>query len=454
MANIIKIKNSTTASATPTSLVQGEFAVNVSTTGNTRHKVWVGNAASAVNEIGYIAQLTATAAQNTIQVSSTNNVVGFTVKLGGSQTVNLTEWQNASSTVLAYVTAAGKIYGTGLDAGSQAITNVLDPTGAQDAATKTYADTKIPKSTVTTAGDLIYGTGNATVSRLGIGTNGQVLSVSGGALAWATPSSGVTDHGLLSGLGDDDHTQYLTTGPTASNRNDINLTTNVVGLRISASASQTANLLEIYDPSDVLQTYVDGDGDVTVKSLVVSGNLTVNGTTTNINSTTLVVEDKNIVLGDVTTPTDTTADGGGITLKGATDKTFNWLDATDSWTSSEHMDLASAKIYKIAGTSVLSATTLGSGVTSSSLTSVGTIGTGTWQGSIINSTYGGTGINNGGRTITIGGNVSTSCAFTISGNTTGTLDFIMANGATPGITVPDSDGTMLLDNSTIDGGTY
>jgi hypothetical protein len=155
----------------------------------------------------------------------------------------------------------------------------------------------IPKSTVTTAGDLIYGTGSATVSRLGIGTNGQVLTVSSGALAWATPSSGVTDHGLLTGLADDDHTQYLTTGPTTSNRNDINLTSNVVGLKISASVSQTANLLEIYDPSDVLQTYVDGDGDVTVKSLVVSGNLTVNGTTTNINSTSLVVEDKNIILG-------------------------------------------------------------------------------------------------------------------------------------------------------------
>jgi hypothetical protein len=96
-------------------------------------------------------------------------------------------------------------------------------------------------------------------------------------------------------------------------------------------------------------------------------------------------------LADVATPTDVTADGGGITLKGATDKTFNWVDATDSWTSSEHMDLASTKIYKIAGTSVLSATTLGSGVTSSSLTSVGTIGTGSWQGSMIGSTYGGTG---------------------------------------------------------------
>jgi hypothetical protein len=93
-------------------------------------------------------------------------------------------------------------------------------------------------------------------------------------------------------------------------------------------------------------------GAVSGTDLTLSGNLTVNGTTTNINSTNLVVEDKNIVLADVETPTDTTADGGGITLKGATDKTFNWVDATDSWTSSEHINLASGKSYSMNGTAL------------------------------------------------------------------------------------------------------
>jgi hypothetical protein len=91
-------------------------------------------------------------------------------------------------------------------------------------------------------------------------------------------------------------------------------------------------------------------GDATAVNLTISGNLTVNGTTTNINSTNLVVEDKNVILGDVTTPTDTTADGGGITLKGATDKTLNWVDATDAWTSSEHINIASGKSYYANGT--------------------------------------------------------------------------------------------------------
>lgn len=126
-------------------------------------------------------------------------------------------------------------------------------------------------------------------------------------------------------------------------------------------------------------------------NLTVTGNLTVSGTTTTVDSTTVTVNDKNLELGSVDTPTDTTADGGGITLKGETDKTFNWVNSTDSWTASEHIDLASGKEFKINGTSVLSGTTLGSGVTGSSLTSVGTISTGTWSGTAIAVASGGTG---------------------------------------------------------------
>jgi len=123
----------------------------------------------------------------------------------------------------------------------------------------------------------------------------------------------------------------------------------------------------------------------------IGGDLVVDGTQTIINTQTLDVEDRNIVIGKVDTPSDSTANTGGITLKGATDKTFSWLDATDSWTSSENVDLASGKSYRINGTEVLSGTALGSGVTSSSLTSVGTIGSGAWEATAVGTGYGGTG---------------------------------------------------------------
>jgi len=179
----------------------------------------------------------------------------------------------------------------------------------------------------------------------------------------------------------------------------------IVNADISASAEIAVSKLADGAARQLLQTDSAGTGvewtdnidlpgtlDVTGaatfdQGVTIAGDLIVNGTTTTVNSTTITVDDKNIELGSVTSPTDTTADGGGITLKGATDKTINWVNATDAWTSSEHVELASGKEFYINGNSVLNATTLGSGVTTSSLTAVGTIGTGTWEATAIDATY-------------------------------------------------------------------
>jgi hypothetical protein len=108
-------------------------------------------------------------------------------------------------------------------------------------------------------------------------------------------------------------------------------------------------------------------------NVTITNNLTVEGTVTTINSTTITVDDKNLVLGNVASSSNTTANGGGITIEATTggDKTFNWVSATQGWTSSENMDLAAGKVYKIGTTDVLSNTTIGSTVVNSSLTKVG-----------------------------------------------------------------------------------
>jgi len=54
----------------------------------------------------------------------------------------------------------------------------------------TTANAAIPKSTVTTNGDVIYATGSSAVTRLGIGSAGQVLTVAAGVPSWATAASG------------------------------------------------------------------------------------------------------------------------------------------------------------------------------------------------------------------------------------------------------------------------
>lgn len=84
-----------------------------------------------------------------------------------------------------------------------------------------------------------------------------------------------------------------------------------------------------------------------------------------------------------------------------------------------------------------------------SITTLGTIGTGTWQGSVIGGTYGGTGVNNGSNTITVGGNLSTAAALAFTGAFAATI----AISAATSITLPTS-GVVLSDASTLDGGTF
>jgi len=82
----------------------------------------------------------------------------------------------------------------------------------------------------------------------------------------------------------------------------------------------------------------------TTGNVIVGGNLTVSGTSTTVSSTTIEVADKNIELGKVSSPDDTTADGGGITLKGATDKTIAWVNATDYWTFNQGIETTAGEI--------------------------------------------------------------------------------------------------------------
>ncbi len=142
--------------------------------------------------------------------------------------------------------------------------------------------------------------------------------------------------------------------------------------------------------ADAVALVTGGTAAVSVDSsqnVILAANLTVNGTTTTIDTQNLDVEDKNITIGKVSTPSDTTADGGGITLKGASDKTITWTDSTDSWDFNQHVNIATGTEFKINNASVLSATALGASVVGSSLTSVGTIASGTWQGTAIGSSY-------------------------------------------------------------------
>lgn len=117
---------------------------------------------------------------------STSGVKGLTLQTV-SGTFNLLESYSSASVLGFNLNSAGipKV-GTAnvLYVGSTEYNALL----SSDTTSASNAESRIPKSTVTTAGDLIVGTGNATVGRLGIGSAGAALVSNGTAATWATPT--------------------------------------------------------------------------------------------------------------------------------------------------------------------------------------------------------------------------------------------------------------------------
>jgi hypothetical protein len=125
-------------------------------------------------------------------------------------------------------------------------------------------------------------------------------------------------------------------------------------------------------PDLSIPTFVKINSDVTLtgslsvaKDISISGNLTVYGTTTNVQTSNLEVKDKNIQLAyGQASPSDTFADGGGITLIGSRDHNLNWSNSLKSWQVDDNFNLVnSTSSYLIGGVSVINSTSLGLTIT-------------------------------------------------------------------------------------------
>lgn len=283
-------------------------------------------------------------------------------------------------------------YGKGVDAGAVVIAIGGDGAylGLSSGLTQTAAGTYTFSGTVTFSGTTSIGAATATTPD----NNDDSTRVA--TTAWVLDRIGAFGAGTVTSVALSLPNLFTVTGSPVTSSGTLSATlASQTQNHVFAAPGSGGNgspafrALVAGDIPDLSSVYLPLSGGTISSDLTVTGNLTVNGTTTTLNSTELSVDDKNIVLGDTASPSDATANGGGITLKGDTDKTFNWIDATDAWTSSEHLDLGTGKAYHIAGSSVLSGDTLGSGVTKSSLTQVGTITSGTWSATIDGATIDG-----------------------------------------------------------------
>jgi len=120
-----------------------------------------------------------------------------------------------------------------------------------------------------------------------------------------------------------------TSGNGLSGTSVFNGSNTVFTVTSNGTSSNLGDTLVFRDPTGSFFVQdINADGDV-----VIQGDLTVNGTTTTIDTQDLLVEDRNITLGNVPVPSNVTAEGGGITLLGTTPKEISWTNVNNTWIS-------------------------------------------------------------------------------------------------------------------------
>jgi hypothetical protein len=280
---------------------------------------------------------------------------------------------------------------------------------------------------LTTKGDIL--TYSTTVAKLGVGTNGKVLTANSAAtdgIDWETPAS-----------------QYVTAVTVGDGLTYSSGTIAFVGSSCTTVGTITVGT---WQGTLISPTYGGTGVNNGSNTLTLAGNLTTSGA---FNSTFTMT-----AATSVTFPTSGTLMTNPLTTKGdlivtSVGTPSRLAVGTNGQVLTVNSAATNGVDWETPAAAVITSVTTGDGLTLTSgvlsmtganITTVGTISSGTWNGTVVGPSYGGTGVNNGTKTITLGGNLTTSGAFTTTLTTT----------ANTNVTLPTS-GTLLANPLTTKG---
>jgi hypothetical protein len=326
MASIIRIKRSDVA-GNPTTLAQGELAYSAladnGSNGGDRLYIGMGTetAGNAANHIViggkfFTDQITAATSDNTPSTLVKRDASGnfsagtITAALSGNA-ATASKWLTART----------------ISTSGDATWSVSVDGSANATAALTLANTGV------TAGS--YG-GSSAIPVLTIDAKGRITAASTAAISTALTISDGTDTDVVN-LGSDTLIFEGSTGVTTA------VTDNKVSISIGQDVGTTS---DVQFNNLTLGGYLRGPSTFTIDpaahgdetgTVVIAGNLTVQGTTTSINSTTVEVGDLNILLAkDATNASE--ANTGGITLAGANASIF-YTSADDRWNLNKDLNV-------------------------------------------------------------------------------------------------------------------